>query len=130
MAQPMLLSFNMQGDRKVKLTMTCMKNKIRLVTVNEDDQAQTLGALCSFMPREDKAAPEQPFTDEMVVFANFTNQTLNGFLQTWKQLGQKPIALKAVVTPTNVSWTAVQLHAEITEEHNAMHSGANPAHGE
>ena len=118
----MMLVFNMEGERRAKLNMICMRHKIRIRPVAPEEYGLPLGALCGFTPAGE-AAEVQPFTEEMIVMVDFTTTLANAFLQSWKQAKQRPIRLKAVLTPTNVQWNAVQLYAELDEENRAIAEG-------
>lgn len=45
-----------------------------------------------------------------------------------RRIGVAPVALKAMLTPTNATWDSVKLHAEIASEHEAMTRGESPLH--
>ena len=122
MAQPIVLLCNFTGDRRAKLNMLCMRHKIRIRPVEPADFGQTLGALCGFAaPADSPAADQQPFTDELLLMANFTPALANNLLKGMRQ-AQLSVPLKAVLTPTNVSWTLYQLHEEISAEAAGMAS--------
>lgn len=117
-----MLIYNMSGDRRAKMNMICMRHKIRIRPVAPEEFGLPLGALCGKTPAGD-SAEVAPFEDEMIVMADFSVPLANAFLQSWRQMKQAPIRLKAVLTPTNVSWNAAQLHAELTAEEAAIREG-------
>lgn len=117
-----MLVFNMEGPRRAKLNMICMRHKIRIRAVEKEEFGLTLGALCGKMPAEG-AAEVTPFDEEMIVMADFTTTLANAFLMSWRQAKQAPIRLKAVLTPTNVTWNAVELYKELDEENRALSNG-------
>ena len=43
-------------------------------------------------------------------------------------MGIAPVALKAMLTPTNAAWNSEKLHAEIAGEHQAMMNGKEKRH--
>jgi hypothetical protein len=55
----------------------------------------------------------------MLVFSGMNSGQLDDFLAAYKQTGQKPIDLKAVVTPGNIFWDADALFRELMREHIA-----------
>ena len=117
-----MLVFNMDGARRAKLNMICMRHKIRIRPVAKEEFGLTLGALCGKMPAGD-AAEAEGFDEEMIVMADFTTALANAFLMSWRQAKQSPIRLKAVLTPTNVGWNAAQLYRELDEENRAVTAG-------
>ena len=62
------------------------------------------------------------FSGQLLVFAHFTDERLQLFLQAMKQSKLPPVALKAVLTEENKGWTILELHEELLKEHQALHS--------
>ena len=116
---PMILVFNIPQDKLSKLRFTCMRLGVQVRPVDSADFGQTIGALCGMADRADVPAPENPFTEDMLVMNGFNQQLANRLLSALKQ-GRLPIRLKAVVTPTNVHWDAMQLYHELTQEREAI----------
>ena len=58
-------------------------------------------------------APEE----EMLVMFALPEGVLDRFLRFFREEGLAPVALKAMATPTNVSWSALQLFEALREEH-------------
>lgn len=127
--KPMILVFNIPADKLSKLRFTCMRLGIQVCPVEVGDYGQTIGALCGMADRTDAPAPEETFTEDMLVMANFTQQLANRLLAALKQ-GRLPIRLKAVVTPTNAHWNPVELHKELTAERAAIAQGKEAEHHE
>ena len=51
------------------------------------------------------------------MFTSRDSQQEDAFLAEYKATGLPPVALKAIVTPYNVSWTADALLRELMKEH-------------
>ena len=60
-----------------------------------------------------------PLGGRMVVFCGLESQ-MDGLLPTLRQAGIGPDCLKAVLTPHNRTWNAMQLHEELLRERQAM----------
>ena len=56
----------------------------------------------------------------MLVFCNISNGKLDQLLTAMGRAGLPRIALKAMLTPTNRTWTSQQLWTELRREHEAM----------
>ena len=125
----MILVFNIPADKLSKLRFTCMRLGIQVCPVEAADYGQTIGALCGMAGRTDAPAPEETFTGDMLVMANFTQQLANRLLAALKQ-GRLFIHLKAVVTPTNAHWNPVELYKELTAERDAIAQGKEAEHHE
>lgn len=129
MTPPVLLCYNLEGDRGAKIRMAAMRHRIRLRAVTADEYGQTLAALCGLEDATD-AVPDGSFTDEMLVMANFPNPLANAFLQTLRQSRIAPVRLKAMLTPTNSRWTSLQLHHELSREDEAFRTHKPAVHNE
>ena len=57
--------------------------------------------------------------EEMLVLCNFSEARLDALLQGMRRSGIR-IALKAMLTESNASWTFLQLYEELSEEHARM----------
>ena len=53
----------------------------------------------------------------MLIFKGFDQELLSDFLAMYRVAGIATIPLKAGLTPTNVGWSSVELHAELQQEH-------------
>lgn len=124
---PTILVFNLSPEKLSKLRFTCMRLGVQVRPVNTADWGNSIGALCGMEPRSSAPAPEETFAEEMLVMANFTQSLANRLLAALKQ-ARLPIGLKAVLTPTNVHWTPVQLHQELSAERAALAQGKEAEH--
>ena len=128
MKQPVLLCYNLSGEKMQKIRLAAMRLKIRVCPVEEDEYAQTVAALCGLEEKTDAAYVGAGFEDEMLVMANFPAGMMNAFLGLFRRMGIAPVALKAMLTPTNAAWDSEKLHAEIAGEHQAMMNGKEKRH--
>ena len=128
MKQPVLLCYNLSGEKMQKIRLAAMRLKIRVRPVEEDEYAQTVAALCGLEEKTDAAYVGAGFEDEMLVMANFPAGMMNAFLGLFRRMGIAPVALKAMLTPTNAAWDSEKLPAEIAGEHQAMMNGKEKRH--
>ncbi len=115
-----MLCFNLPSEKSGKVRLLAMQLGVRVRPVATDEYGETLAALCSWEALAAAAAPGIPFTDEMLVLCNFSSAQLNGFLGGFKRVQIPPVALKAVLTDTNLHWSAVMLQQELAQEHQAL----------
>ena len=120
--RPTILTFNLTDARLSKLRFLCMKLGLAVKPVPAEDCCQPISALCGLSDPAD-AAPAESFPEEMLVFCHMDNAAVNRFLQTAKQMRFAPVALKAILTPTNAAWTPAQLCAELRDERAAVMQG-------
>lgn len=128
MKQPVLLCYNLSGEKMQKIRLAAMRLKIRVRPVEKDEYAQTVAALCGLEEKTDAAYVGAGFEDEMLVMANFPAGMMNAFLGLFCRMGIAPVALKAMLTPTNAAWDSEKLHAEIAGERQAMMNGKEKRH--
>ncbi len=127
--KPTILTCSLSDARLAKLRFLCMKLGLVVRPVPPEDLCQPLSALCGLSDRVD-AVPADPVTQEMLVFCHMDNAQVNRFLQTAKQMRFAPVALKAILTPTNAQWTLPQLCAELQAEREAILKGGTAEHDE
>lgn len=103
---------------------------VRVRPVAPEQMGETVGhlfGLKGFAAREGAepvpAAPAEP----ALVLSGFSRQRLDALLTAMKRAGVPFIAHKAMLTPTNVSWTFAQLCEELSREHQAV-TGGGAAH--
>lgn len=120
MAEPMLLTYNINPLTEAGLAALCQRQGIRLRRVGRDEYALPIGALAGIPVANGKRAGSPTFDDEMLVMCHMLSGQLDAFLQGMRDIGLPRIALKAVLTPSNVTWSSSQLRDELSREHAAM----------
>ena len=105
MAKILLFGVSTQKDRAVRVA--AEKIGVDVTAVNRRDYGHKNGKIYN--------GPD--FAMEMLVFSGMDSQQVDAFLAEYKATGLPPVALKAIVTPYNVSWTADALLRELMKEH-------------
>lgn len=123
MPRPTILAYNLPEARLGKLRFLCMKLGLLVKPVPAEDFAQPIGALCGISPRAEAPEAAQPFSGEMIVLCHMSNQQIDRFLTTARQMRVPAFPIKAMLTPTNAAWNAGQLYAELTQERAAILAG-------
>ena len=123
MKETILLFNPPQRDRLLKIEMALFPLHVRLKRVLISDYNQPLGVLAGIKDMQPAdgsyTGPELP--DTMFVFCFFDDNRLNQALAALRKSGAGPFPYKAILTPTNSSWTAADCFSEIKKEHEAMH---------
>ena len=116
MAKILLFGVNTQKDRAVRVA--AEKIGADVTVVDRRDYGQKIGALAgiSGFHKDGKAYMGSDFVTEMLVFSGILPKQMDTFLAEYKATGVQPIALKAIVTPHNVAWTADALFRELMKE--------------
>ena len=125
--RPTILTFNLNENRLSRLRFLCMKLGLMVKAVPAEDWNQPIGALCGLSDAA-QSAPAEAFPEEMLIFCHMDNAQVNRFLQTARQMRFAPVALKAILTPTNAEWTPMQLCRELQQERDAILKGASADH--
>ena len=126
MKPPVLLTYNLYGDRAAKIRLVAMRFRIRVRGVLAAEYDRPVGELVDTAPGGTWEGAA--FSDEMLVMAHFPAPLLQAFLQGMRRAGVRPVALKAVLTPTNAAWDSNALHAELCKEREAISAGSASVH--
>ncbi len=118
MAVETVLMYNCSGEQWAKLRQIFLMLRVRIRPVEADQYGLTLEELLD--RSEEKAPVEEEFSDPMLVFCNLPHEKLDHLLTAMGRAGLPRIALKAMLTPTNRTWTSQQLWTELRREHEAM----------
>ena len=118
MAVETVLMYNCSGEQWAKLRQIFLMLRVRIRPVEADQYGLTLEELLD--RSEEKAPVEEEFSDPMLVFCNLPHEKLDHLLTAMGRAGLPHIALKAMLTPTNRTWTSQQLWTELRREHEAM----------
>lgn len=99
---------------------------VRALELAPTELNQSLGALLGLpgFAREPGLRLGGGPTEEMLVMFAFRGDLLNSFLAFFREEGLAPVALKAMVTPINVHWSALRLHEALREEHAQLRAAA------
>ena len=115
-----VLLFNIQGEKRRKLLFLLMRLGLACRELSPAEQGKTIGALTEKTGFSNaSAARYTPFTDEMLVMDGLDAGQFHGLLDGLRR-DHIPVALKAVVTEQNLSWTAAELHDALLEEHRRL----------
>ena len=116
-----VLTFNLPVDVHARIRGLAVALGIRVKAVPPERFALPLGALLG-IPTGPAGVPKEAggFSDPMLLMCNLDEAQFNRFLQMLRGPGLPRIPLKAVLTPHNVGWNALQLHDELAREHAAM----------
>ena len=118
MAVETVLMYNCDDEQWAKLRQIFLMLRVRIRPVEADQYGLTLEDLLG--RSEEKAPVEEEFSDPMLVFCNLPHEKLDHLLTAMGRAGLPRIALKAMLTPTNRTWTSQQLWTELHREHEAM----------
>ena len=121
MALPLLLTYNLDAPVQARLNDLCDRQGIHVKAVMPWEYALPIGALAG-IPVGRSAAPlsGEGFSEAMLVMCHMLSPQLDAFLQGMRDESIPRIPLKAVLTPSNITWTSRQLYDELAREHEAF----------
>ena len=122
MKETILLFHVPDKDTLLKIEMALFPLHVRLRRVAKEDYNQPLGALAGIkdIPKLSESYEGDELDDTLFVFAFFTDARLNQALAALRKSGAGPFPYKAILTPTNQTWNAMQCFREIKEEREAI----------
>ena len=118
-----VLLFNIRGEKRQKLLLLLIRLGLACREVSPAEQGKTIAALTE---RKDApaAVPKLSFMDEVLVMDGLSSDQFHGLLDGLRR-ERIPVALKAVVTEQNLSWTDADLHDALLEEHKRLSQNRN-----
>lgn len=110
--------YNITGDKAVKIKLLCRKLYLTAQVVEPEAFGHKIAYLLGISD-DNSVAPDSGFTEEMLYLSNIPGPVMSIFLD---QLRRKkiPVALKAIQTDTNISFTSYELYKELCEERTAL----------
>lgn len=119
----MVLYYNpVQTPDVAKLKGVLVRMGVRIKNIQSEQVMQTVGYLAGIAGFQEQEIPEvlPVIEEEMLVMRGFTSRRVDELLMNLRKAGVPKIALKAVVTESNCTWTFYHLYEEIKEEHEKM----------
>ncbi len=116
-----VLTFNLPGDVHARMQGLAAALGVRVRAVPPERFTLPLGAMLG-IPAGPARIPTEAgsFSDPMLLMCNLDQAQFDRFLQLLRGPGLPRIPLKAVLTPHNVSWNALQLYGELRREHERL----------
>lgn len=116
-----VLTFNLSDADNARIRALAQSLSIRLKAVPPESFTLPLGAMLGIPVAPVRIqAQASGFSEPMLLMCNFDEAQFNRFLELLRVPGLPRVPLKAVLTPHNVGWNALQLHEELRSEHEAM----------
>lgn len=124
MAPALVLTFNLPEAAVARIRQRAAGLGVRVKAVPPKSFAMPIGGMAG-IPVQPVVAPVERggFSEPMLVMCNLDEDRFNRFLQVLRSPDLPRVPLKAVLTPHNVGWNALQLYEELRREHEAMMRG-------
>ncbi len=119
MTAPTVLLYNLDSEKGRRIKLLCLAMKLRVRNVSPAEYGIPLKQL--LQGGGEKASSESTgFSEEMLVLAHLSNGQLDDFLRGFRRKKIAPVALKAVLTPSNSAWDSLTLRQELLREREAI----------
>lgn len=115
----LIAAYGLGEDKLSALAAVCDKENIILRPVGEHEAGCTVGYLCGHGGALPTGEVHEPAKEECLIFSGFDRQSLSDVVDKLRKAGAA-VALKAVCTPSNRSWTLSALLRELAAEHAYM----------
>ena len=116
-----IFMYNLSGKKAIEIKNICRALYIEYREIDENEYSYKLSYLLKMNDDNEKGETGE-INDEMLYLIGFNDGLLNIFLKLSRSK-KCSVALKAVMTETNVNYTSYDLYKEISAEHEAMQSG-------
>lgn len=119
-----ILLFNPPAKEELlKIETALFPLRIRLKKVTREDYNQPLGVLAGLKDMEpaEGVFEGEELPDTMFIFCFLSDSRLNQALAALRKCGAGPFPYKAILTPTNSTWTAPDCFSKIRLEHETLH---------
>lgn len=116
-----IFMYNLKGKKAIEIKNICRALYIDYREIDESEYSYKMSYLLK-MNDDNEKRESGDINDEMLYLIGFNDGLLNIFLKLSRSK-KCSVALKAVMTETNVNYTSYELYKEISAEHKAMQSG-------
>ena len=116
-----VLLYNFSGERLSKAKAAVMLARAGAKAVEGEDFGRRIGYLIGAEGYDDSNEGQAGgFDEEMLVMSGFDSGDIDRLIKALRTTGVGRVALKAVVTPTNIGWNSVQLFNAVKADHEEM----------
>lgn len=117
-----VLAYNFSDERLSKLRRALLPLKFRIKTVSPEEFSKPVGLLAGFKEVEldpDDDCPDG-FDEEMLIMGGLTNGRIDALINALYKKGVGRIDLKAVLTPSNITWSSNRVYTQVKADHERM----------
>lgn len=118
-APKLIAAYGVEGEKLAALRVVCDTEGVALRIIEPARAGCRIGFLCGFGGFEPAPDCAEPPAAECLIFSGFDRASLTRTVDLLRRSGAG-VELKAVCTPTNQSWTLIDLLTELAKEHEYM----------
>lgn len=117
-----ILIYNLGSRKAAGIKLLCSSIGVSCREVDRGDYGRPIGVLLG-LSDSDICRPDSDFSEELLYFADIRGDLLDIILYQLRKR-KLTVALKAVMTETNLGFTSYELYRELTAEREALQRGA------
>ena len=117
-----ILMYNIEPKKSAGIKLLCSQLGISCRAIEREDRGRPIGYLLGLSDSEVNK-PEHDFDEELLYFVDIRGDLLNIILHQLRKR-KLTVALKAVMTETNIGFTSYELYRELSAEREALSKGA------
>ena len=111
-----ILMYITDENKRRQIETLCTKLSIKTKQLKPADLNKTIGNLAGIRGISGQKNVKVPFgytLPEIIIFSGIIDNKLDKFLEQYRNEGIDIVELKAIVTPTNITWTLYELVQEL-----------------
>ncbi|MBE5914526.1 MAG: DUF3783 domain-containing protein [Pseudobutyrivibrio ruminis] len=108
--------YNLMFNKIAAVSKACSVVGAELVTVSKDDIHKSVEYIIGEGKTPKPMKDSNDMISELMIFEGFTSDSLDAFLDAYKQTKAPSVTYKAMVTPINKKWSLTYLYSHLVEE--------------
>lgn len=108
--------YNLMFNKIAAVSKACSVAGAELVTISKDDIHKSVEHIIGESKNPKPMKDSSDAITELMLFEGFTSDSLDAFLDAYKQTKAPAIVYKAMVTPINKKWSLTYLYSHLVEE--------------
>ncbi len=118
----LILLYNFSDERAAKIRRLALPMKMGVRVVEKKDYNQPIGVILGKkdFDKIDGEYEGTGFSEEMLLMQGLTGREIDALIKGMNKNGVGRIALKAVVTASNIYWDSVEVHNVVRTDHEEM----------
>lgn len=108
--------YNLMFNKIAAVSKACSVAGAELVTISKDDIHKSVEHIIGESKNPKPMKDSSDVITELMLFEGFTSDSLDAFLDAYKQTKAPAVVYKAMVTPINKKWSLTYLYSHLVEE--------------
>ena len=116
----MVLVYNFSGERLSGVKRSLAPMKVIVKEVDKASFGEKIGCLIGAEGYAPTGAAAEDFEEELLVMSGFNRTDIERLIIALRKNGVGRVALKAIVTNTNIDWNGHELYHAVKADHEEM----------